>query len=282
MPYLTSTSFDRLLERITVTGDLRGTANTRRGAISNLLKDRFTILDIFPTGSLVRGTGLKGVSDVDVIVVLHFGKHVDGKTPVQLLESVREALSQYTAKIVKKNGQAVTLYFTTWPNVDIVPAKRVGTDSNYVLNIPDANTGSWIAADPAAHDRQMASMSERGRQLVRMVKCWNGAHSGYLQSFHIERIALQTSTATATGAWGEDDWPWALKGFFEKAIDLTGPSAEISDAYGVDDWSELRSRLQRGKELAHEAWSAVYQGGNHEEAIARCGILFGDKFPAYG
>lgn len=276
MPYLMSTSLDRFLEKITIPGDHRTTATQRRDRISELLKDHFDILDIFPTGSAVRGTGLKGKSDVDVMVVLHYGKHVKDKTPKQLLQSVQDVLSEYDARIVKKNGQAVTLYFKTWPNVDIVPAKRMDSGE---LQIPDANTGRWISTDPAAHDRAMAALSNRGRQLVRMVKHWNDAHSGYLLSFHIEKIALQTSIVEA--AWAEDDWPWTLKAFFEKAIELTEPTAVISDSYDVDDWSELRSRLVRAKELSFDAWQAV-RDNDVEEAVDRCRVLFGSDFPSYG
>ena len=275
MPYGVSRSFDLFIERISLDGDQHETANARARRISELLGTRFDILDIFATGSMVRGTGLRGKCDVDVMAVLHFTKHIEGKTPRSVLQSVRDALAGYNAQIVKKNGQAVTLYFETWPNVDIVPAKRIQGDG---LMIPDANAGGWISTDPAAHDRAMARLSERGRQLVRMVKCWNQAHSEYFISFHIEQVALSMFVSEG-GA--EDDWPWRLKTFFEKAAEMTGPYAPMSEPYSVDDWSALRSRLSRAKDLAYEAWTAV-RSNQISQAVARCQVLFGDKFPAYG
>jgi hypothetical protein len=279
MPYLLSTCFDRFLENITVAGNARAIAKTRRDGVTGLLEKQFTLLDSSTTGSLVRGTGLKNVSDVDVMAVLHYTKHLKDKTPKQALELVRSSLSEYNARIVKKNGQAVTLYFETWPNVDIVPCKRVGTDDRYVLHIPDMNSGEWIPTDPASHDRAMAATSARCRQLIRMVKTWNRAHSDYFQSFHIEQVALQlwlNEHDTAEGAW-----PWQLKSFFEKALELTGPYDTISAAYNLDDWSELRTRLERGQALALDAWYAASRG-DHETAIIKCGVLLGDKFPGYG
>lgn len=280
VPYLMSTSFDRLLGNITVPGDARRVANGRRDRITGLLADAFTTLGAFATGSMVRGTGLNGVSDVDVMLVLHYGNHVKGKTPRQLLEDVREVLSKYNAKIVKKNGQAVTLYFTTWPNVDIVPAYQIQGASE-ILKIPNANTGNWISTSPTTHDRAMAMLPVRRRQLVRMVKCWNHAHSSFLESFHLEQIALQAGVAHDGAPWAEDDWPWALKGYFEKAIDLTTPAATISESYGTAEWVELRSRLARGRDLSTEAWHAVRRA-DIEDAVDRCRILFGGDFPAYG
>jgi hypothetical protein len=48
----------------------------------------FDILEAFPMGSLLSGTSLKGFADADVMLVLHYGKHVKGKTPTQLLQNV--------------------------------------------------------------------------------------------------------------------------------------------------------------------------------------------------
>jgi len=281
MPYLVSASFDRLLANITITGDLRSIANARRDAISALLQEAFDILDIFPTGSIVRGTGVKGRSDVDVMVVLHYGKHVEGKSPRLVLEDMRDALSEYNAQIVKKNGQAVTLYFKTWPNVDIVPAKRVTAGNGFVLQIPDMNTGTWISTHPAGHDQAMAAIPLRRRQLVRMIKCWNQAHSETVLSYHIEQIALRTTEAH-DGAWDEASWPWAINQFFGKAIELTEPTAPMSEPYEVEEWSQMRERLRRAKDLALDGWYAVHQDRDVETAVSRYRILFGDKFPSYG
>lgn len=280
MPYLVSTSFERFVENLTIPSDLRKLAETRRASVAELLAKSFDVLEAFSTGSIPRQTGLKGVSDIDAMTVLHFSKHVDGKSPMQLLESVRDVLADYNAQIVRKNGQAVTLYFTTWPNVDIVPAKRVTlSGGGYQLQIPDANTGEWISTDPRAHDRTMLAASMKTRQLVRMMKCWNGSHSDYMSSFDIQRTALATWINELDTA--EAAWPWTVKSFFEKAIDLTGAMTTMSAGYGLEDWRALRSRLARGKELALDAWYNAHNG-DFEGCIERCRILFGAKFPAFG
>lgn len=282
MPYLMSSSFDKFIENITIGGDTKKVATARRDAIIELLKEKFTILDSFPTGSLVRNTGLKNSSDADVIVVLHYGKHVENKTPRQLLESVQSALGEYNAKIIKKNGQAVTLYFKTWPNVDIVPAKRVTVGAFQNLRIPDANTGRWIATAPKAHDNRIANMPLRSRRLVRMVKCWNKAHSGYFLSYHIEKVVLEINAAHDGESWAEDDWPWALAQYFKKAVEMTEPSTAMSAEYGIEDCTQLRERLKRARDISNEAWQTIYQDKNVEKAVGRLRVLFGDRFPAYG
>jgi hypothetical protein len=282
MPRLLSTAFDQFLRRITIGGDLKSIATTRRDKIAELLEDKMDALDIFPTGSLVRGTGLKGSSDVDVIVILHYTKHIKGKTCTQVLESVRDALGDYNARIVKKNGQAVTLYFKSWPNVDIVPAQRVRLDDGgREIRIADSNTNTWVPTNPSGHDARIKKIPLRRRQLIRMAKSWNVAHSAYMQSFHIELAALKTAYATDDDPWAEDDWAYSLVEFFEAAEEVTKRGGQLWFDYDPDDIEQLRSRLRRASTLANEAWAAVRDGQN-AKAMGKLRVLFGDRFPEYG
>ncbi len=60
MPYTVPVSFDRFVENISLTGDHKKAANARKDRVVSLLGNTFTILDGFPTGSIPRGTALKG------------------------------------------------------------------------------------------------------------------------------------------------------------------------------------------------------------------------------
>jgi Second Messenger Oligonucleotide or Dinucleotide Synthetase domain len=122
MAYTVEASFSDFYERINLPGDHRETANARRDRIVDLLKNDFQILEAFGTGSIPKFTALKGRADLDLMVVLHFGKHVRDKAPSIVLQDVRDSLSAYPTD-VRKNGQAVTLYYDTWPNVDIRPCE---------------------------------------------------------------------------------------------------------------------------------------------------------------
>src|SRR5688572_2190486 len=123
MAYTVEAAFNEFYDAINLSGDHRSTANARKDALISLLSGKFDVLEAFGTGSIPRFTALKGRADVDVMVALHYGKHIKGKTPTQVLQDVREALAYKTT--VRKNGQAVTLYYDTWPNVDVVPVARV-------------------------------------------------------------------------------------------------------------------------------------------------------------
>lgn len=102
MPYTVPVSFDKFIENISVSGNQSETANSRSQSIVNLLDKDFSILEAFPLGSLVSGTSLKGYADADVMLVLHFGNHIDGKSPTQVLQAVRDKLSEYNTRMAKK------------------------------------------------------------------------------------------------------------------------------------------------------------------------------------
>ena len=150
MPYTVPVSFDKFLENISLTGDHNETATARKDRIVSLLQNAFTILDAFPTGSISNGTALRAQADLDVMVVLHWSKHVEGKNPEQVLQGVRDALGDYRTN-VRKNGQAVTLYYDSWPNVDVVPVSRCRNDDGTInyYSVPDMNSGKWLKSVPA-------------------------------------------------------------------------------------------------------------------------------------
>lgn len=283
MPFSVSSSFTTFLSNISITEDHVATARTRTSKIVELLRNNFEILEAFPTGSLLRGTAQKGIADVDVIAVLHYSKHIKENTPRTLLETVREALSQYRVQMAKKNGQSVTLYFESWPNVDIVPASRVSDKGTFLYyNIPDAVRGVWIQTDPKKHDAAMARLSVQCRERVRMMKAWNGAHSEYLQSFHIEVIELFAPDPV-------NDWCTDIYKYFEVALNringaMSHPNGATNNVDGylsATDRSEAKKRLEAARVDSLMAWRYA-QNGRANDAIGIYRRIFGSKFPAYG
>src|SRR5579872_4182016 len=117
MPYTVPASFAKFIENITLTGDHHEIAKSRTDRIVSLLGNHFTIIDSLPSGSIPHRTALKGYADLDIMVVLHWSQHIKGKTPEEVLQAVRDALGNYRTD-VRKNGQAVTLHYRSWPTVD--------------------------------------------------------------------------------------------------------------------------------------------------------------------
>lgn len=276
-------SFDKFIEKISVSGSLFETANSRSKSIVNLLNKDFSILEAFPLGSLVSGTALKGYADADVMLVLHYGKHIEGKSPTQVLQNVRDKLSEYNTRMAKKNGQAVTLYFKTWPNVDIVPAARFSNNGQiYCYKIPNMNNNTWIETRPKIHVQNMARISASKTNLVKMIKEWNRKHSSYLSSFHIEVMALSYDDFY-------EDYAWHVFKFFEhmsekiqyKIPSPAGLGGYVDDYLSYSDRQEAKRRIEAALSASWAAWSDSYNKKD-KDSIDGFGRIFGERFPSYG
>ena len=287
MPYTVAISFEKFRENIEISGDYRDIANRRRDHIISLLKNEFKIIEAFPSGSIPRYTAVRGYADLDVIVALHYAEHIKGKKPSQVLQEVRDCLGEYKTN-VRRNGQAVTLYYKTWPNVDIVPVSQVVDDNGNIIRyeVPDMNREVWLSSRPKTHSRNMSEKNIKCgiafKRIVKMIKWWNHKHSSLLQSFHIEVMALQAFNIKL------EDYSWDVFQFFKEACKLANSQLWHDDAY-IDaymDWKtrqEVVKRLATAAYKARNAWYLTYGNNNdHKGAIRIWRQIFGDKFPAYG
>lgn len=287
MPYTVPVSFDVFYENINLGGDHRELANKRRDNIVSTLGKSFDIVEAFGTGSIPKYTALKKHADLDVIVALHYGKHIKDKTPTQVIQDVREKLAQWRTG-ARKNGQAVTLYYETWPNVDIVPVSQVTDNQNNVLyyNVPDANTNTWIKSKPKTHANEIESHSSvcghNFRRIIKMIKHWNSIHSDFLQSYHIEVLALKVFNSNL------DNIGWHIYQFFLNARPLLANSL-WHDLGFADEYltilarQEILKRFDTAIGLSRLAWFKTYGTNNdHKGAIETWRTIFGDKFPLHG
>lgn len=287
MSYTVEASFDKFRQNIELSGDHRETANARRDRIVTLLKDQFTILEAFSSGSIPRYTALKNNSDLDIIVALHYGKHVKDKKPSEVLQSVRDCLAEYKTN-VRKNGQAVTLHYKTWPNVDVVPVSQVVNDDGGVIHykVPNMNNETWIKSRPKTHSSNMTDKNKNCgdlfKRIVKMIKQWNSIHGGLLQSFHIEVMAMSIYNRKL------ENYSWNVYCFFNQACELIKNSLYY-DGFQVDTYldsdkrAEILKRLEIAKAKALDAWYLTYNGrDDHEKAIGIWKQIFGDKFPNFG
>jgi hypothetical protein len=286
MAYTVPASFDIFRENIEPPTYEREAATARKDWLVSLLSKDFEILEAFPTGSLPRYTGIKKYSDLDIMIALHYGKHVEGKKPSQVLQAVRESLSDY--KPLRRNGQAVTVYYSTWPEyVDIVPVSRVADNGKLLYyNIPDMNTETWIPSNPNLHDEDLTaknkSFGQEFKRIIKMVKWWNKRHSDLLQSFHLEILAYYS----LTGAFSE--YSWNIRMFFDNAAKFINQPLKhrfgnVDDYLSYSNRQEAQKRLETAKDQAQSAWYKTY-GANidHKGAIEIWRQIFGEEFPAYG
>jgi hypothetical protein len=287
MAYTVGGAFATFFDRINLSGDYHSLATSRRDHIVSLLKNHFTINDAFSTGSIPRYTGVTGYADLDVMVVLHYGRHVKGSLPSQVLQTVRDVISQYKTG-VRKNGQAVTLFYQSWPDVDIVPVVKIDSGGAETYEVPNMNREEWLTSRPKVHDDNLLarnkSFGEEFKKIIKMVKWWNHYHSELMQSYHIEVLAYRALTDYFL------NFPWAMYRFFEEAAKLAESplyyEGDFADKYLFDDYAtraEIVKRLSTARDKANDAWYLTYDNNSqHDKAIGIWRQIFGDKFPTYG
>jgi hypothetical protein len=117
-----------------------------------------------------------------------------------------------------------------------------------------------------------------------MLKWWNKQHSDFMESYHIEVIALETLSGVFS------DYTWAMFSLFERAHKLSQSplwhNNGYADQYLIDNYDrrqEIVRRLATASDRAREAWHATCSGrDDHAKAIRIWRQIFGKEFPAYG
>ena len=289
MAYTVPYSFDLFFGNINLPGDHHATAAARRERVVSLLSKGFEILDSFATGSISNYTAIKEHADLDVMVVLHWTKHINGRKPSAVLADVQSHLSEF--RTGRRNGQAVTLYYETWPNVDVVPVSKTtnsdGSLSHY--SVPDMNTERWVESRPRAHSAALtnanADFGDQFKKIIKMLKYWNRQHSTLMKSYHIEVLALKI-----LGGRQFNSYSWDVYNFFKEAVDLT-QTLLWHNGENVDDYlylqhdkrQEILKRLTTARDKALDAWALTYgDRDEHKQAIEKWRQLFGSEFPAHG
>jgi len=199
------------------------------------------------------------------------------------LYRVRDALSKYKVKVVGARGQAVRLFYTEAPHVDIAPVfKWSGDNSGYAL--PNG-TGGWLTTDPDYHESYMsqrnADLGYNLKPFVRMLKRCNNVHSKRLKSWHLEVMAAAVFSSLGS------NFREASKVFFRyassslKVNDPAGHSGDLSSYLTLVGTVDVITSLNSAHDRAVKAIEAE-EAGDHEGAIRLWRIIYGDEFPAYG
>lgn len=287
-------AFAEFASKIAPTNNQWDVVRGRRSAVESYLRTRFGPASNMPLqhvqliGSAERGTLIRPVDDVDVFAVFddrQVWPHYQSNSQ-QLLYRVKDALADYRVETAGARGQAVRLFYTPGPHIDITPAfpwfTVLGVQTGYV--IPSGN-GSWTQTDPYEHDSFMAFRDEQLdghlKPLVRMLKRWNREHSSRLGSFHLE-VITQAVFQSMNG-----DMPHAVELFFEYASarlhtpDPAGYGGDLAVVLTPVQEQAVDQSFATARDHVYRARTAQ-ASGNVAEALRQWRIVFGNEFPAYG
>ena len=285
MAFTVQDSFEEFIRNISISCDYSDMIEERTNLVIKLLNKKFEALEIFPVGSLVTYTAIKGHINIDIVLVLHYSKYIRKQEPLALLKMIKRTLANYKVQITRKNTHAVTLKFNSPPNVNIIPASKVSADNVFShYNIPSTDKDIWIPSNPKVHTQKMRDLSFYKGQLVQIIKEWNLYHSSCLSSFHIDNMALTYEDKV------NSDLPWHVCKFFKHMYDELETNMINPNGLGsyVDDYLDSYTReeilkvIERTITKTYDAWYEVYSDKSHKMSIEIYRECFGERFPKYG
>ena len=285
--------FDQLQGIVDVPSDVMREARRRRKFFKSSLEKAEDVLEVFPSGSLARGTHKDPLHDVDVVCVFDHDKHTDwgmaGASADVALDHTSDLINAALGsggsdgeevRLTRKQNHAIKCFLDDPEDeqpftVDVTPALRA---SNGDILIPERESSSWIRSDPE-HLMELVekrhSVWRQFAKLVRVLKRWNTDNGGLMKSLVIEVLALDHMP--------DGDRPQALARFFTAAsVAVMSPVVDPAGLCG-----EIQPDLDRAgaRDLlaaaSDQAWRAVDAAKRGEEDWAMCvwRDVFGPIFP---
>lgn len=289
-------SFSQFATNLNITNRQENVVSTCRTNVVKTIGEKVSLHTDQPSiliGSYDRDTITRYLKDgdVDVMVVLHYGKNKEWDNK----DGVRKALDRFKAILADAypntscsiDRNCVIMKLSEF-RLDVVPAFRF-TEGHYT--IPDTYRGAWLKTDPAAFSQEVTRINKvMGGDfvpLIKMIKGWNQQFNTPLRGFHLECIMVNRYKSY-TQSYTFDSM---VKVFFSELSSylrgatydpITGDQVDLyldNDSLGYNRQISL-DRATKAAALSEEAYN---DGAKYPSvAINEWKKLMGEFFPAYG
>ncbi|MER1597449.1 SMODS domain-containing nucleotidyltransferase [Enterobacter hormaechei] len=190
----TSTDFKALLNNIKI--DNAGQISKRYGRITKALNQYFygtdsKLTNSLQVGSYGRYTGVRGISDLDMLYILpenEWTRFRDNQS--YLLQVVKKEIKKaYKNTDIRGDGQVVVVKF----NNQVVEVLPVFNNADGTFRYPDTNNGgSWKECNPRDEMLFFRELNEarKGhlRRLAKMIRAWRARHEVEMSGFLIDTL----------------------------------------------------------------------------------------------
>jgi hypothetical protein len=234
-------------------------------------------------GSFGRKTGIKGISDLDMLYVMPKSKWEEYKTgkQLQLLKDVRDAIhKRYPTTEVKVDCLVVTV---TYKNFHIEVQPVFEQDDNSYLYPYTKGDGYWRTTKPKEEIAGVKTMDELKnsnlRRLCKMARAWKNQHGVDMGGLLIDTLAY--NFLKSTSEYDEksfSSYHFLSRDFFKYLSELEEKSeyAAPGSSQRVKVKRKFQSKAKKAYELCLEAIDAENQNNLNEKWKK----VYGRPFPA--
>tara|TARA_B100000780_G_C21126925_1_gene457696 strand:+ start:4991 stop:6265 length:1275 start_codon:yes stop_codon:yes gene_type:complete len=234
-------------------------------------------------GSYGRWTGIKGISDLDMLYIMPASRWADYENSKQskLLDDTRDAIkARYPSTTVKKDRLVVQVVYNNF----MVEVQPVFEQSDGSFKYPDTyNGGSWKITKPRDEIRAMkefvAQKNKNLRKLCKMARAWKNKHGVGMGGLLIDTLAYNfLKSRTDYDNRSTACYDWMCRDFFLYLSEE--PDKDYYLALGSNQRVSVKSKFQRKAKRAYEQCCDAIAAGETSSANKKWKKVFGRPFPA--
>lgn len=233
-------------------------------------------------GSYGRWTGIKDISDLDMLYIMPASKweyYKDGKQS-KLLDDTRDAIkARYPNTTVKKDRLVVQVLYNKF-TVEVQPVFQLDDGS---FKYPETyDGGSWKITKPRDEIKAMKEFVDQKnknlRKLCKMTRAWKNKHGVGMGGLLIDTLVYNFLKSTS-----EYDnrstafYDWMCRDFFKFLSEE--PNKDYYMALGSNQRVKVKNKFQRKAKKAYELCLTAIDAGDSPSANKKWKAIFGRPFP---
>lgn len=237
-------------------------------------------------GSYGRYTGIKGISDLDMLYIMPKGKwetYKNGKQS-QLLTDVKDAIkSRYPSTNIRVDRLVVTVTYKNF-HVEVQPVFENFDEGGSFFKYPDTyNGGSWKVTKPRQEMREIKDVNEQKnrnlRLLCKMARAWKNKHGVAMGGLLIDTLAYNFMESTSF----YDDksflyFDYLSRDFFNYLAEQ--PDQDIYKAPGSNQNVKVKKKFQKKAKQAYNLCLKAMDSQGNESENNKWKKVYGRSFPA--
>jgi len=234
-------------------------------------------------GSYGRWTGIKNISDLDMLYIMPKSKWDDYKNggQSQLLTDTKDAIkARYPTTIVKVDRLVVRVLYTNF-HVEVQPVFEQEDGS---FKYPDTYNGSsWKITKPREEIKAMSEFvtqkNKNLRRLCKMARAWKNKHGVGMGGLLIDTLAH--NFLKSTNEYDDKSflyYDYLSRDFFKYLADQ--PDQDYYAALGSGQRVKVKQKFQKKAKKAHELCQKAIAAKNTDTVNDKWKKVYGRPFPA--